>query len=305
MGANSNLETPLYTAHERVEVQLRFEGPDVDDGTMSLGDIVPVLQGFAGAYAKLAETDHPEATHRVKITAVRQGSADIVLEVWRQLVQNAEQIAAFASAGGSAFGIIATLIKVIQIKRHVQDQPFQQHITANNSVVIVSSGNSSLEIPSQVYDLFKEGRLNKELELLTRPLKNEGIYTADVEATAADGEVLRERITAEERPYFEIEDLVVTSTRKTQRIVTLISAHKGTNNGSLFLTNGKRASYSYKGDDHPRLHRIFGTVDGPVKVHCTEKSDEDGEVVSLDIYDIERLQPDLFDSHTADTLDED
>ena len=208
MGANSNLETPLYTAHERVEVHLRFEGPDVDDGTMSLGDIVPVLQGFAGAYAKLAETDHPEATHRVKITAVRQGSADIVLEVWRQLVQNAEQIAAFASAGGSAFGIIATLIKVIQIKRHVQDQPFQQHITANNSVVIVSSGNSSLEIPSQVYDLFKEGRLNKELELLTRPLKNEGIYTADVEATAADGEVLRERITAEERPYFEIEDLM-------------------------------------------------------------------------------------------------
>ena len=57
-------------------------------------------------------------------------------------------------------------------------------------------------------------------------------------------------------------------------------------------------------NNHSNLHRIFGTVDGPVKVQCEEKSGEDGEVVSLDIFDIERLQSDLFDPPAADAKDD-
>jgi len=42
---------------------------------------VPVLQGFAAAYGKLAAMDDPNTTHRLRITAVRPGSAGIVLVV--------------------------------------------------------------------------------------------------------------------------------------------------------------------------------------------------------------------------------
>ena len=70
-------------AREQIEIHLRYEGPDVDDGTMSVEDIVPVLQGFSSAYRKLVIRDDPESKHRLRLAAVRQGSADIILDVWR------------------------------------------------------------------------------------------------------------------------------------------------------------------------------------------------------------------------------
>src|SRR5687767_11136407 len=56
---------------EQLEIHLRYEGPDVNDGTMSVEDIVPVLQGFSSAYGKLASTADPQSTHRLRIAAVR------------------------------------------------------------------------------------------------------------------------------------------------------------------------------------------------------------------------------------------
>lgn len=66
---------------ERVEIHLKYEGPDVDRGTMALHDVIPVLQGFAGAYAILAAIEDPNSQHHMEISAVQQGSAEIVLEV--------------------------------------------------------------------------------------------------------------------------------------------------------------------------------------------------------------------------------
>ena len=117
---------------EQVEIHLRYEGPDVDDGTMSLQDIVPVLQGFSSAYGKLAATDDPMSTHRLKIAAVRPGSADIVLEVWTMLGDNAGQIAVVSTLTGAAYGIIKKIVGVVQIKRHVQRRPFKENIAASN-----------------------------------------------------------------------------------------------------------------------------------------------------------------------------
>ena len=39
---------------DSVRVSLKYNGPDVDDGTMPLKDVVEALQGFAGAYDKIA-----------------------------------------------------------------------------------------------------------------------------------------------------------------------------------------------------------------------------------------------------------
>ena len=43
---------------EAVPFNLRYKGPDVDDGSMSIEDIVPVLEGIASAYGRIeAETN--------------------------------------------------------------------------------------------------------------------------------------------------------------------------------------------------------------------------------------------------------
>ena len=176
---------------------------------MSLQDIVPVLQGFSSAYGKLAATDDPSSTHRLKISAVRPGSADIILEVWTTLGQNAAQltaIGAIAAVLGVAYKIIQKIIGVSKIKRHVKRRPFKESIKANNSIVIANSENVTLEVPLEVYELFKSGSIDKDLDRLTSPLVEGRIDAAEVEARPTDGEVLRERITAEERPYFESDE---------------------------------------------------------------------------------------------------
>jgi hypothetical protein len=39
---------------DAIDLTLRYEGPDVDSGSMAIEDVVTALQGFGGAYSKLA-----------------------------------------------------------------------------------------------------------------------------------------------------------------------------------------------------------------------------------------------------------
>ena len=280
---------------EQVEIHLRYEGPDVNDGTMSLQDVVPVLQGFSSAYGKLATTHDPQSIHRLKISAVRPGSADIVLEVWKMIGDQAGSIAAISTVGGVAYWIIKKMAGVIQIKRHVRRQPFKESIAANNSIVISNADNVTIEVPLDVYDLFKGGSLDKDLNRITSPLVEGRIDSAEIEARSADGSVLRERITLEERPYFESEDLAVTSTRETWLVARLNSLTKSTDSGWLFLTDGTRVFYTYTGDDPLHLHSIFGTYNGLVRVRSVANMDENLKIVSLNVQEIELVQGDLLE----------
>ena len=289
---------------EQVKVHLKYDGPDVDNGTMALQDIIPVLQGFSGAYAKLAATEDPDSTHRIKISAVQRGSADIVLEVWKWLDDNAAPIGAvagLAGLGGIAFAIFKKIFGVARIKTHVGDGPSEERILADNSIALSNSDNVEIVVSLAIYELYKNGELNRDLERLTRPLEKGKIDSAEFEVRSSDGETLSHRVTAEDRPHFEIEDLAVTSTRETQLVAKLNSLTKSTNSGYLYFQNEKRVFYRYLGDDHPKLHSIFGNYDGPVKIRCEAKMDDQLEVVSIDIFEIDRMQKELFDEESSPT----
>ena len=294
------MEVPVNIPQERLKVYLKFEGPEVEDGTMSLKDIVPVLQGFYGAYAELAKTYDPDSTHHVKITAVRRGSADIVLEVWQTVTGHPDL---FAGVGAifvtGAHLIVKKIIGVVRLKRHVKRRPFKAEITGDNNIVVLNSQNVSVNVPKETHDTFESRIIDRHLDKLTSPLVIGRIDAAELETRPTKGEALRERITAEERHYFEVEKAVDSTTGKTKRIVTLNSLYKSTNNGTLRLPDGTLAPYRYKGDDNSSLYSIFGSENGPVLVQCEEKLDQNKKVVSLDIFTIERLQLDLFDPPTA------
>lgn len=284
---------------EQVRIHLKYEGPDVESGTMAIQDVIPVLQGFAGAYAALAATDDPESTHRIKIAGVQRGSADIVLEVWKWLDDNAAPIGAvagLAGLGGIALAIFKKIFGVAKIKTHVGDGPSEERVLADNTVAVSDSKNVEIVVSLEIYELYKKGELNRDLERLTRPLEKGKIDSAEFEVRSSDGEILSHRVTAEDRPHFEIEDIAVTSTRKTQLVAKLNSLTKSTNSGYLYLQNEKRVFYRYLGEDFAKLHSIFGSYDGPVTILCEARMDDQLEVVSLDIFQIERMQKELFDA---------
>src|SRR5437016_3219423 len=91
---------------QTLQITLKYEGPDVDDGTMSLEDIVPVLQGFASAYGKVASKRGYAGQHRLRITNVRRGSADILLEVWETLGNISNQLTSIQILGTVAITVV-------------------------------------------------------------------------------------------------------------------------------------------------------------------------------------------------------
>ncbi len=264
---------------------------------MALQDVIPVLQGFSGSYAKIASDESENVTHRIELSAVRQGSADIVLQV---LTDNAELIGAVAglTAIGStiALPIVKKIFGVIRIKKHVGDDPSNERISAENSIVVVNSNNVEIVVDRLTYELYKNRKLDKDLALLAKPLVKGRIEAAEFEVRGNNAETLYERITVEDRPYFEITDIAVTTTRETSLVARLNSLTKSTNSGYLHLQNEKRIFYRYSDDDPLNLHAIFGNYDGPVKIQCIAEMDDKLEVLSLEVLHIERLQKELFRS---------
>ena len=263
---------------------------------MALQDVIPVLQGFSGAYTKIASDKASEVTHRIELTAVRQGSADIVLQV---LTDNKELIGAVAGLAviGStvAFPIAKMIFDVVRIKKHVGAEPSDERIVAENSIVVSNANNVEIVVDRPTYELYKSRKIEKDLALLAKPLVEGKIESAEFDVRGSNEQTLNERLTVEDRPLFEITDLAITTTRETELVARLNSLTKSTNSGYLYLQSEKRIFYRYSGDDPSKLLSIFGNYDGPVKIRCIAQMDDNLDVLSLEIFEIDRMQMDMFD----------
>ena len=250
---------------QQTAIHLKYDGPDVKNGTMALQDVIPVLQGISGAYKRLADTENPNITHSITLSDVRQGSADIVLEVVGWLTENAAPLggaASIAALSAVGYAVVKKIIDVIRIKKHVGSDPSNERIVAQNSIAIINSSNIEIIVDLSTFEAYKNETIAKELELLTRPLQPGRIDSAEFKVEADNMEAITERITTEDRPLFEIADLAVTTTQETELVVTLNSLTKSTNSGYLYLPKQKRVFYSYTGDDHSKLYSIFGNYEG-------------------------------------------
>ena len=65
-----------------VRVSLKYSGSDVDGGTMPISEVVSALQGFSGAYGKIASSLMPDSSHELRVTAVKEGSFDLSIAAW-------------------------------------------------------------------------------------------------------------------------------------------------------------------------------------------------------------------------------
>ena len=286
---------------EQIEIHLKYEGPDVENGTMDLQDVIPVLQGFSGAFSRLSGSRKRKVPYRIELSGIRNGSADIVLEIRQWLIDSSDTIVPLAGLTTIgmyvAFPIVKRIIEVIRIKAHVGTDEPNVKILAEKSIVVSDSTNVNISVSPEAYDVYKNGTIDEDLEQITRPLQEGRIDSAEFEVQGENQESFRQRITSDDRPHFEIRE-VKTTTEETELVATLNSLTKSTNNGFLYLhgeKGKKRVTYHYKGDDHSKLYSIFGIHSGCVKIRCKAKLDEHLNVLSVDIYDIERLQMDMFD----------
>ena len=71
----------------RNQITLRYDGPDVDNGTLPIDEVTNALQGFSGAYNKVMRLRGESTDHELRLSAVDKGSFELVILTWAVLGQ--------------------------------------------------------------------------------------------------------------------------------------------------------------------------------------------------------------------------
>jgi hypothetical protein len=154
-------------------------------------------------------------------------------------------------------------------------------------------------MPINIYNIYKSELIDTDIAKIVKPLEKGRIDAAEIIATT--GQIpIRERIEAIERQYLEVAEVVVTTTKETWITGKLNSLTKSTEAGFMYLTDGTRVSYQWVGEHAGKLHHIFGTYDGVVRVYGVVHLDENLKPTRIEVTDIERVQGQLFDEPGGD-----
>jgi|GEM_PF-1170056 len=285
---------------EKVEIEIEYAGKEVDDGTMALEEIIPALQGLSSAYGKVAVLQNPEAQHKLRVTGVGKGTFHILVEAWNLAVANKDaigltsEIVTIASVAGiAAYNVIKTIVGVVTTTKHIKKKPYTEKINGiNQSINITNSENVTIEVPLYVYQIYKEGLIKQDLNKITGSLEEAKIDSTTLKVKSKQGNI-EETITAQEKSFFEVEEVITATTKEMWLTGVLNSLTKTTNRGSFYLNDGTRVPYHLGGENPESMYRHF-IYKGQVKVKCVASLDENLKPVQIDIFEIIPLQSPLM-----------
>jgi hypothetical protein len=287
------VEVEPSAALAQVEITLKYDGKDVDDGTMPIDDVISALRGFSNAYGKLASLEDPEGQHQIRVSAINKSSFAVSIIAWAQ--QNQTLLAVSTPIAAL---IVTTIIKLIELKKAAKGQP-PASVTINgndNTVTFTTAGdNTQVIIPRKVYDLNVSKKLDAELGKIAHPLREGRVEAVSILAKDASGTISDPvTITNSEKSFFQGEETATTTTSKPVELDGhLISLSKDTNRGTFRMQNGNGVRYHLTGDDPSRMYRDFA-YKGPVRVQCIATFDSNLELKGLDITSITPLQGELL-----------
>lgn len=278
-----------------MQIKLKYSGKEVDDGSMSIDDFLPVIQGFSSAYSKIANYYNLEYEQQLRITGIKKGSANILLQAWEKLGEHADQLQAVSIVGGGVKKTFETILKLIGLAKHTKKQPYTTNLSNNhNCIIVVNNDKVKQEFPIQVFNMFKEGYVAPELNKIVKPLEEDRIDELEIQG---DGE--KEVVLYEHKAYFETESLPATTTQEAWLTGKFNSLTKSTNRGFFILTDGTRVSYEIKAEEPENIYPMF-IYKGLVQIFCTAYLDENLKPTLLEIKDAKKVQTALFDKNEKD-----
>lgn len=284
----------MARAEPEMRVSIKYNGKDVDDGTMQVYQVATALYGFASAYGRLASKRAPNEQHQLRVVALKASSFELVLAAWFILGQNSGQIEALGVAQHWASGIIRSIFSVISVKRHVQSQPHTVKINGNNNQVVIQNfQGAELAMKPEDYRVFHDGTLDSDLDKIVSPLCKDRIDR--VELVAGDGrhDIAVAEVLSSEREFFFPESSTAETAKQVQIDGHVVSLNKDHNRGIVRLDDGKSIRYTYSGADPAVFHSDFG-YRGKLRMHCIAHFDASLTLIRLDIKSVERLQSELF-----------
>lgn len=279
---------------DSVRVSLRYNGPEVDDGTMPVKDILEALQGFAGAYNKVAKKQTPSTEHTLRVAAVEEGSFDLLI-LASIILGPANQADLLEKSIGAARAIISTIANLIEAKKHTEGKPYTFNVSGDNSRVnVFNVHGNSIEMALEDFSMLEEKLVDHDLHNIAKPLRKGQIDSATLSADG-DEESISATIDEEERSAFDLIEESTTTTATMPLVGELVSLNKQRNSGSFKLHDGRKVPYRYDGEDETAFHFAFG-LKGAVRVSCEAILDANFQPTRLTITEAEPMQRQLPDT---------
>lgn len=272
-------------------VELIYSGPEVDDGTVAIEDLVVCLAGFDDAFVRVARFEGlPEPERRMRLVGLERGSARILIDVFDWVTVHPEAAKAVTEAAGmvgtAAYVVIKGILKIIEAKKGSRGQTTTNNIstTIKDSVIV-----NNVSLTKEQFELLRSGALDDDLARFAAPLKKgHGISrirlrvddeqvdvssedwrcfeetSSDVDERYAQMPIRKFKFLDENKPKFRIDN------KCDERLEGSFASHTKRNNSGMFeMTDGTRLKYRYVGNDLESLLRayvsheivkVFGTV---------------------------------------------
>ncbi len=242
-----------------VRVALRYKGPDVDSGTMPADDVISALQGFAGAYGKIAVQSDPETQHQLRVVAIKTSSFELAISAAVLIAASdpGAQLKTVEMVRKVTSWIVRTVGVLIDAKRVSKGRPLNVKVDGkNNTVLIIGADNSgTVTLEPDQFKLLESRVLDGDLDRIAAPLRQNSVDR--VELSISDQETPIAGIGSGERDYFRREETVTTTTKETELNGILVSLNKENNQGTFRLVDGRPVHYHYTGPDAFRFHHDF------------------------------------------------
>jgi hypothetical protein len=105
------------SAPPELSITLRYAGKDVDEGTMPIDEVVDSLQGFAGAYLKVASLRDGAIQHQLRVAAIQTGSFDLLIQAWAAAQQTGPVLETAFVSVETARWVVNKITDVIKVKK--------------------------------------------------------------------------------------------------------------------------------------------------------------------------------------------
>jgi hypothetical protein len=272
---------------ETLPISLIYDGKDVENGSMPLGEVIDALEGFSGAYGKVASLVDSARTHEIRVTAVKEGSFKVDLVVfWGLMVASEGPIKTIETVIGGAKYVYGLIADVIKAKKHVRNEPYTVSIPgSNNTVLLLNQTGGTLSIPLEALEILRSRLIDQDLKKIVSPLKENSIDTVQLKS----GSEPDETISASDREYFRVSS--VTTSKEAELRGTLVSYNKDSRRG-LFRLGDLGVPYRYVGDAQEQILTDFSYT-GTVEVRCIAHFDESLSPTLLEISKVKRIQLEL------------
>ena len=285
-----------------------YDGPSVNEGSMSARDLAEVLDGAAKAFSIVAHERGLGDQYELRVTDVEHASFHLLFEAVAYAKANPAAATAITAGAAvvlnavtnvvsGAYKVITDIGKLIDARKKLKGRRISTVPATfpDGEVHLVVFGDL-LVLSKEQYELLLSQRVDRQLSQIVSPLEANRVDRFDMQRSGTE----LATVAAPQRDYFDYFEVTEEKSREGTEIVgTLNSLTKNTLKGTFYTSEGIHVPYHYSGGDIAELLRGFSARE-LLKVRGRVKYGGDGIPTFIEVQDIDFLQRPLL---TGDSID--